>query len=151
MDLALKILIDTGRTPACIFSSIYRNRLLAACIHCHCCHSAVHDNVRDHRDTDTAGSGECCQGHAEEWWVIPDGCICLTLDTDHDGCIGKNWHDTKTPFRPRANQGSFEKRAAERKMLNATKAKEKELKDEKETERQVCMSQATASVATDCV
>ncbi|KAF1959080.1 rRNA-processing protein CGR1 [Byssothecium circinans] len=49
---------------------------------------------------------------------------------------GKNWHDTKMAFRPGANQTSFEKRAAERKVLAATKAKEKELKDEKEAERQ---------------
>ncbi|PVI08052.1 hypothetical protein DM02DRAFT_608155 [Periconia macrospinosa] len=49
---------------------------------------------------------------------------------------GKNWHDTKKPFRPRANQTSFEKRTLERQALAATKAKEKELKDEKEAERQ---------------
>ncbi|KAF2636098.1 rRNA-processing protein CGR1 [Massarina eburnea CBS 473.64] len=49
---------------------------------------------------------------------------------------GKNWHDTKTAFRPRANQTTFERRALERKSLAATKAKEKELKDEKEAERQ---------------
>ena len=50
---------------------------------------------------------------------------------------GKQWHDNKTPFRPRSNQSSFEKRAAERKALAAVKAKEKEMKDEKEAERQV--------------
>lgn len=50
---------------------------------------------------------------------------------------GKQWHDNKTAFRPRANQSSFEKRAAERKALAAVKAKEKEMKDEKEAERQV--------------
>ncbi|CAI6283808.1 unnamed protein product [Periconia digitata] len=49
---------------------------------------------------------------------------------------GKNWHDPKKPFRPRANQTSFEKRTRERQTLAATKAKEKELKDEKEAERQ---------------
>ena len=50
---------------------------------------------------------------------------------------GKQWHDNKTPFRPRSNQSSFEKRTAERKALAAVKAKEKEMKDEKEAERQV--------------
>jgi len=50
---------------------------------------------------------------------------------------GKQWHDNKTAFRPRANQTSWDKRTAERKALAATKAKEKELKEEKETERQV--------------
>ncbi|KAL1603808.1 rRNA-processing protein cgr1 [Paraconiothyrium brasiliense] len=49
---------------------------------------------------------------------------------------GKQWHDNKRAFRPRANQSSFEKRTAERKALAATKAKEKEMKDEKEAERQ---------------
>ncbi|KAJ4322031.1 rRNA-processing protein cgr1 [Neodidymelliopsis sp. IMI 364377] len=49
---------------------------------------------------------------------------------------GKQWHDNKSAFRPRANQTSFEKRTAERKALAAVKAKEKELKDEKEAVRQ---------------
>jgi rRNA-processing protein CGR1 len=50
---------------------------------------------------------------------------------------GKQWHDNKTAFRPRANQTSWDKRTAERKALAATKAKEKEMKEEKEAERQV--------------
>jgi rRNA-processing protein CGR1 len=50
---------------------------------------------------------------------------------------GKQWHDNKTAFRPRANQTSWDKRTAERKALAAIKAKEKELKEEKEAERQV--------------
>lgn len=49
---------------------------------------------------------------------------------------GKQWHDNKGAFRPRANQTSFEKRAAERKALAAVKAKEKELKDEKAAKKQ---------------
>lgn len=56
-------------------------------------------------------------------------------------CTGKQWHANKTAFRPRANQSSFEKRAAERKALAAVKAKEKEMKDEKEAERQVRTAQ----------
>jgi rRNA-processing protein CGR1 len=50
---------------------------------------------------------------------------------------GKQWHDNKTAFRPRANQTSWDKRTAERKALAAVKAKEKEMKEEKEAERQV--------------
>lgn len=53
-----------------------------------------------------------------------------------DFVAGKQWHDNKSAFRPRANQTSWDKRTAERKALAAIKAKEKELKDEKEAERQ---------------
>ncbi|KNG51217.1 rrna processing protein [Stemphylium lycopersici] len=49
---------------------------------------------------------------------------------------GKQWHDNKGPFRPKANQSTWEKRLADRKALAAVKAKEKELKEEKEAERQ---------------
>ncbi|OAL07588.1 hypothetical protein IQ06DRAFT_372551 [Phaeosphaeriaceae sp. SRC1lsM3a] len=49
---------------------------------------------------------------------------------------GKQWHDNKSAFRPRANQTTWDKRTAERKTLAANKAKEKELKEEKEAERQ---------------
>ena len=56
---------------------------------------------------------------------------------------GKQWHDNKTAFRPRANQTSWEKRTIERKTLAANKAKEKELKEEKEAERQVRSCLAT--------
>lgn len=50
---------------------------------------------------------------------------------------GKQWHDNKAAFRPRANQTTWDKRTAERKAMAAVKAKEKELKDEKESERVV--------------
>lgn len=50
---------------------------------------------------------------------------------------GKQWHATKTPFRKNAGLTSFAKRAEERKARDAIKAKEKEMKDEKEAERQV--------------
>ncbi|EGE78347.1 hypothetical protein RJZ56_001332 [Blastomyces dermatitidis] len=49
---------------------------------------------------------------------------------------GKNWHDNKTPFRPTAGQTSFAKRLEERKAREAMKEREKEMKDEKEAERQ---------------
>ena len=50
---------------------------------------------------------------------------------------GKQWHAQKSAFRPKAGQTSYEKRTAERKAMTAMKAKEKEMKDEKEDERQV--------------
>ena len=50
---------------------------------------------------------------------------------------GKNWHETRKAFRPTSGQTSYEKRAELRKNLDAVKAKEKEMKDEKEAERQV--------------
>ena len=54
-------------------------------------------------------------------------------------CIGKQWHAPKAAFRPKAGQNSFEKRTEERKAQAAMKAKEKEMKDEKEAARQVCV------------
>ncbi len=50
---------------------------------------------------------------------------------------GKQWHEPKAAFRPKAGNSSFEKRQGERKAMAAVKAKEKEMKDEKEAERQV--------------
>ncbi|ODH51952.1 rRNA-processing protein cgrA [Paracoccidioides brasiliensis] len=50
--------------------------------------------------------------------------------------IGKNWHGTKTPFRPTAGQTSYLKRLEERKARDVMKEREKEMKDEKEAERQ---------------
>jgi rRNA-processing protein CGR1 len=52
---------------------------------------------------------------------------------------GKQWHEPKTAFRPKAGSSSFEKRQEERKAMAAVKAKEKEMKDEKEAERQVSL------------
>jgi rRNA-processing protein CGR1 len=51
--------------------------------------------------------------------------------------LGKQWHEPKKAFRPRAGNNSYEKRARERAALAAMKAKEKEMKDEKEADRQV--------------
>ncbi|KAK0107482.1 hypothetical protein ONS96_003295 [Cadophora gregata f. sp. sojae] len=50
---------------------------------------------------------------------------------------GKQWHVPKTAFRPKAGNGTYEKRQAERVAMAAVKAKEKEMKDEKEAARQV--------------
>ena len=51
--------------------------------------------------------------------------------------IGKQWHAPKAAFRPKAGNSTFEKRQEERKAMDAVKAKEKEMKDEKEADRQV--------------
>ena len=50
---------------------------------------------------------------------------------------GKQWHEPKSAFRPKAGNSTYEKRQEERKAMAAVKAKEKEMKDEKEAERQV--------------
>jgi rRNA-processing protein CGR1 len=54
--------------------------------------------------------------------------------------LGKQWHFTKTAFRPKAGNGTYEKREIERKAMAAVKAKEKEMKDEKDADRQVHIS-----------
>lgn len=51
--------------------------------------------------------------------------------------IGKQWHEPKAAFRPKAGNGTYEKREKERVAMAAVKAKEKEMKEEKEAERQV--------------
>ena len=48
---------------------------------------------------------------------------------------GKNWHAQKKAFRPTAGQTSYAKRMDQEKARKATKALEKEMKDEKEQER----------------
>ena len=50
---------------------------------------------------------------------------------------GKQWKQPKKAFRPGSGLTSFEKRAKDRQLMAAVKAKEKELKDEKEAERKV--------------
>ncbi|KAK6584742.1 hypothetical protein PZA11_002966 [Diplocarpon coronariae] len=49
---------------------------------------------------------------------------------------GKQWKEPKTAFRPKVGNGTYEKRQAERVAIAAVKAKEKEMKDEKEAARQ---------------
>lgn len=51
---------------------------------------------------------------------------------------GKQWHAPKTAFRPKAGNSSYEKRNAQRVAMGAVKAKEREMKEEKESEKQVC-------------
>ncbi|MCJ1429564.1 hypothetical protein MMC29_007479 [Sticta canariensis] len=49
---------------------------------------------------------------------------------------GKHWHAQKSAFRPKAGYTSYSKRINERKAMDAMKAKEKAMKDEKEAARQ---------------
>ena len=58
-------------------------------------------------------------------------------NTSFFGPAGKNWHDTKRPFRPTSGLTSYAKRQETRKQQEAIKEHEKELRDEKEAERQV--------------
>lgn len=51
--------------------------------------------------------------------------------------VGKQWHEPKKAFRPTAGLKSYERRTQERVLLAQIKAKEKEMKDEKEEIRQV--------------
>lgn len=48
---------------------------------------------------------------------------------------GKNWHAPKKAFRPTAGQTSYARRKEQDQIKKATKAKELEMKDEKEQER----------------
>lgn len=50
---------------------------------------------------------------------------------------GKNWHDSKKAFRPSAGLTSYAKRVEARKHQEAVKEREREMREEKETERQV--------------
>lgn len=53
---------------------------------------------------------------------------------------GKQWHPVKKAFRPKAGNTSYEKRKANDEAIAATKAKEKEMKEEKEAARQVIIN-----------
>lgn len=50
---------------------------------------------------------------------------------------GKQWHPSRKAFRPASGLTSYEQRTKLRMATTAMKAKEKEMKDEKEAERQV--------------
>jgi rRNA-processing protein CGR1 len=50
---------------------------------------------------------------------------------------GKNWHQKKKPFRPTAGLTDWKKRAEQRKAEKAARSIEKEMKAEKDAERQV--------------
>lgn len=54
------------------------------------------------------------------------------------GLQGKQWHALKKAFRPTRGLSSYEQRTKERAAMAQMKAKEKEMKEEKEEVRQVC-------------
>lgn len=56
---------------------------------------------------------------------------------------GKQWHEPKKAFRIKAGNSTYEKRAAERQATAKVKAKETEMKQEKEAERQVQIAPTT--------
>lgn len=58
---------------------------------------------------------------------------------------GKFWHERKTPLRLTAGLTSYEKRKQKDQERTAMKAREKEMKDEKEAERRVCCSPTSLS------
>lgn len=69
--------------------------------------------------------------------VVPNSQPQLTLPFS-----GKQWHEPKTAFRPKVGNASYAKRVEQEKAVAAIKAKEKEMKDEKEAERQVRLPRA---------
>ena len=60
--------------------------------------------------------------------------------------LGKQWHAPRKAFRPASGLTSYEKRTKQRVAVSATKAREKEMKDEKEAERQVWPKEAVVVV-----
>jgi hypothetical protein len=52
--------------------------------------------------------------------------------------LGKHWHAPRSAFRPKAGNSTFEKRSKERRAMATVKAREKEMKEGKEMEKQVC-------------
>lgn len=73
-------------------------------------------------------------GHAQEWYSrLPQ----TGPPAPTDILPGKQWHAPKKAFRPAAGHKSYEKRTKDRAALAQMKAKEKEMKDEKEQERKV--------------
>ncbi|KAL3427621.1 rRNA processing protein [Phlyctema vagabunda] len=49
---------------------------------------------------------------------------------------GKQWHEPKKAFRPKAGNQTYEKRQVEREAMATVKAKENAMKEEKEAEKQ---------------
>jgi hypothetical protein len=76
-------------------------------------------------------------GDEEEWYVVTADDDCPRTDADTIILTGKQWHEPRKAFRPASGLTSYEKRAKDRVAQTLVKAKEKELKDEKESERQV--------------
>jgi hypothetical protein len=62
---------------------------------------------------------------------------CLWASPDSNQVLGKQWHAPRAAFRPKMGNDTYEKRQHERVAMAAMKAKEKEMKEEKEAERVV--------------
>lgn len=60
---------------------------------------------------------------------------------------GKQWHEPKKAFRPGSGLTSYEVRAKARVAQAAMKAREKEMKDEKEADRKVRRSPSLSRIA----
>jgi hypothetical protein len=107
----------------------------------------IHNHVGDRRlGSCSPGKGSKAPGDAQEWYIA--SLASLLYDLLLTSSTGKQWHEPKKAFRPSAGLTTYEKRQKERAAKLVMKAKEKELKDEKEQERQVCCvhNQPTRSV-----
>jgi hypothetical protein len=128
--IRLKILSDLstfpgGRDP---------HRIVAAFQILHYFQDIKLQNVCRSRNTQRAPSSYCAASrNAQEWYVYFD--VYEVAESHY--FLGKQWHPQKTAFRPTSGLTSYEKRQEDRKATAAVKAKEKEMKDEKEAERQV--------------
>lgn len=107
--------------------------------------SSIHNqHVRCYGITSRAGQGrQARRQHEEEWYTSAQSSPSVSHQTDHSP--GKQWHDNKKAFRPNAGLTSYEKRAARDKEVAVIKAQEKELKEEKEADRQVRLKSLSCS------
>jgi len=62
----------------------------------------------------------------------------IYLRSSYSKRTGKQWHAQKSAFRPTAGQTPYAKRAEAQKAQAVVKAKEREMRGDKEAERQVC-------------
>ena len=70
----------------------------------------------------------------------------ITLILDAERSIeGKQWHETKKAFRPMAGLTSYKQRIEQQKRIAATKLVEKDMKEEKESKRQVQLNSVHVS------
>jgi hypothetical protein len=76
-------------------------------------------------------------GHAPEWYVFMS-CKVFLYELASNSTAGKNWHSNKKAFRPTAGLKSYAKRLEDRVNLANIKERERELKEEKQAERDVC-------------
>ena len=62
---------------------------------------------------------------------------------------GKQWHAQKSAFRPKAGNTSYQKRNAQRIAMDAMKAKEREMKEEKANEKAVRQKENSGSLVSN--